>query len=194
MNGFIIRCVVAAFTLGLTIYTFASGHWGWGIVMIFVLALVIATFFIHERLIMAMNQMRKGDTDKAAYHINKITHPHLMPKRQHAYILFLQASMNAQSGGLTKSEPAIRKAMDLGLKDVNARAQAHFQLAAVCAQTGRVAESKTHIAEAKKLDKSGMLKDHIKMMESQMNAMPSKNQMRMAQMNGMRQKPSKGKR
>jgi hypothetical protein len=44
------------------------------------------------------------------------------------------------------------------------------------------------------LDKSGMLKDHIKMMESQMNAMPSKNQMRMAQMNGMRQKPSKGKR
>ncbi len=194
MRGFIIRCILAAFTIFLTVYSFTSGHWGWGIVMIFVVALVGATFFIHERLVMAMNQMRKGDTEKAIFHINKITHPQLMPRRQHAYILFLQASMNAQQGGLIKSEPLIRKAMELGLKDVNARAQAHFQLAAICAQSGRAAESKTHITEAKKLDKSGMLKEHISMMEKQMNMIPSKNQMRMAQMGGVRMKSTKGRR
>ena len=43
--------------------------------------------------------------------------------------------------------------------------------------------------EAKKLDKSGMMKEQISQMQKQLQmGVPSKNQMRMAQMSGGRQK------
>ena len=45
--------------------------------------------------------------------------------------------------------------------------------------------------EAKKLDKAGMMKDQIKMMQQQLQMAPSKNQMRMAQMMGGRKKMPK---
>jgi hypothetical protein len=47
------------------------------------------------------------------------------------------------------------------------------------------------LAEAKKLDKSGMMRDQIKQMQTQLQAAPSKNQMRMAQMMGGRKKTPK---
>jgi hypothetical protein len=44
------------------------------------------------------------------------------------------------------------------------------------------------LAEAKKLDSSGMMKDQINQMQGQLRTAPSKNQMRMAQMQGGRRK------
>jgi hypothetical protein len=41
------------------------------------------------------------------------------------------------------------------------------------------------------MDKNGMLKDQIKMMQQQLQMAPSKNQMRMAQMMGGRKKMPK---
>ena len=49
-------------------------------------------------------------------------------------------------------------------------------------------ESLTLLAEAKKLDTGGMMKEQINQMQKQMTAAPSKNQMRMAQMMGGRRK------
>jgi hypothetical protein len=47
------------------------------------------------------------------------------------------------------------------------------------------------LSEAKKLDKSGMMKDQIRSMQQQLQMAPSKNQMRMAQMMGGRKKTPK---
>jgi ribosomal protein S20 len=47
------------------------------------------------------------------------------------------------------------------------------------------------LAEAKKLDKKGMMRDQIKQMQAQLQGAPSKNQMRMAQMMGGRKKTPK---
>ena len=104
MRGFIIRCIVAAVALFFNVYLFVSGHWGWGITFIFVTALVGLSFFRNENMILALNQMRVGNTDKAKHYINKITHPNLLPKKQHAYVIFLQAVMNTQEFGFSKSE------------------------------------------------------------------------------------------
>ena len=49
-------------------------------------------------------------------------------------------------------------------------------------------EALTLLAEAKKLDDNGMMKDQINQMKKQMQVAPSKNQMRMAQMVKGRQK------
>jgi hypothetical protein len=139
-------------------------------------------------MILALNQMRLGNTDKARYYINKISHPNLLPRRQHAYVIFLQAVMNTQEIGFAKSEQMLRKALSLGLRTDQDNAVARMHLAGICVQTGRKAEADKLLAEAKKMDKTGMVKEQIAMMQNQMKMAPSKNQMRMAQMMGGRKK------
>lgn len=188
MIRFIIRCALALAALVFTVLLFAQGHWGWGIVLIFVTAIIILSFFRNENMIMAMNQMRLGNTEKAKTYMNKITHPHLMPRKQHAYVVFLQAVLNTQEYGFGKSEAMLRKALGLGLRTKQDGAVARMHLAGICAQTGRKQEALTLLAEAKKMDDKGMMKDQISQMQKQLQIAPSKNQMRMSQMMGGRKK------
>ena len=189
MINFLIRCIVATASLFYTSYLFATGHWGWAICMIFVTAIIGLSFFRNERMIMGLNQMRLGNTDKAKIHINKISAPQFLPKKQHAYVLFLQAVLNSQEIGFAKSEQLLRKALQMGLRTAQDNAVARMHLAGICAQTNRRQEAVSLLAEAKKLDKSGMMKEQISQMQKQLQmGVPSKNQMRMAQMSGGRQK------
>lgn len=191
MISFIIRCLLAVIVIAFNTWLFASNHWGWGIVFIFVTALIILSFFRNENMILALNQMRLGNTDKAKKHINRISHPQFLPRKQHAYVLYLQAVMNSQEFGFAKSEQILRKALSLGLRTSQDNAVAKMHLAGICAQTGRKNEAVSLLSEAKKLDKDGIMKDQIKMMQQQLTLSPSKNQMRMAQMMGGRKKMPK---
>ncbi len=191
MVNFIIRISLAVLALGFNTYLFVSGHWGWGITFLFVTALIILSFFRNENMILALNQMRMGNTDKAKKYINRITHPQFLPKSQHAYVLYLKAVMGSQEMGFAKSEQLLRKAMELGLRQAEDNAVARLHLAGICAQSGRKQEALTLLAEAKKMDKNGMMRDQIKMMQQQLQMAPSKNQMRMAQMMGGRKKTPK---
>ncbi len=188
MISFIIRTLLTAGSLFLTVYFFATGSWGWGIMFIFLTAILGLSFLRNERMVLAMNQMRLGNTDKARYHINKISHPQLYPRRQHAYIIFLQAVMNTQEYGFTRTEQMLRKAIGMGLRTAQDNAVARMHLASICAQTGKKQEALTLLADAKKMDKNGMLKEQINMLQKQLTMAPSKNQMRMAQMMGGRKK------
>jgi Flp pilus assembly protein TadD len=191
MTGFILRIFITLVLLGGTVGLFLTGFWGWGITSVFPLAIVIFSFFRNEQVILALNQMRLGNQEKAKKHINRITAPQYMTRRQHAYVLYLKALMNAQELGFAQSEQLLRKALSLGLRTSEDNAVARMHLAGICAQTGRRPEASALLTEAKKYDKSGMLKDQIKMLQSQMQAVPSKNQMRMAQMMGGRKKMPK---
>lgn len=188
MIGFIIRCVLALAALYFTFHLFYVGSWGWGISMIFPTAIIILSFFRNENMILALNQMRLGDTEKAKKYINRIAYPQLLPKKQHAYVLFLKAVLNTQDLGFVKSEQMLRKAMMIGLRTGQDNAVARMHLAGICAQTGRKSEAVSLLAEAKKLDSSGMMKEQITLMQKQLQGAPSKNQMRMAQMMGGRKK------
>ena len=188
MITFIIRCALAAASLFGTVALFYNGYWGWGICMILVTAVIGFSFFRNENMILALNQMRQGNTDKAKHFINKITHPQFLMKRQHAYVIFLQAVLNTQDFGFSKSEQMLRKAIGTGLRTGQDNAVARMHLAGICAQTGRKKEALSLLAEAKKLDTSGMMKDQIQQMQGQLKVAPSKNQMRMAQMSGGRRK------
>lgn len=188
MIAFAIRSILTAGLLSLTVFSFYSGSWGWGIVLVLITALVGLTFIYNENIIFALNHMRGGNQDKAKNSINRITHPQLLPKRQHAYVIYMQAMFNSQDIGFARTEQLLRKAIALGLRRGHDQAMARMHLAGICAQTGRKADAVSLLAEAKKLDNSGMLKDQIKMMQSQLQNAPSKNQMRMAQMMGGRKK------
>jgi len=188
MLGFILRILVCLGLLSFTVYLFGSGSWGWGILMIFPTLIVGFTFFRNEKMILALIQMRLGNQDKAKKYINRITAPQFLPRRQHAYVLYSKALMNAQEIGFAQSEQMLRKALALGLRTNEDNAVARMQLAGICLQTGRKQEATSLLNEAKKFDKNGMLKEQIKMMQQQMQVAPSKNQMRMAQMMGGRKK------
>jgi len=191
MIGFILRIAVATAALGFNIYLFFAGSWGWGIFMIFISFLVVFSFFRNENMILALVQMQRGNTEKALKYINRIRQPQFLPRKQHAYVLFLQAVMGAQQAGMAQSEQKLRKAINLGLRKAEDNAMARMHLAGICAQTGRKKESLSLLSEAKKLDKSGMMKDQIRTMQQQLQMAPSKNQMRMAQMMGGRKKSPK---
>ena len=188
MIGFFIKCALALTSLWATVSLFANGSWGWGIVMIFVKAFIGIFFFRHERIILAFYHMRLGNQDKAKHHFNKITAPQFLPKKQRAYVMYMQAVLNAQETGFAKTEQSLRKALSLGLRTKHDNAIARMHLAGVCAQTGRRQEALQLLAEAKKIDTSGMLKDQIVMLQNQLKVAPSANQMRMAQMMGGRKK------
>jgi len=188
MIRFIIRSIIALASLVFTVALFYNGYWGWGIVMIFALIIIGFTFFRDERMIMALNAMRSGDTEKAGMYVRKITHPQFLPKKQHAYVLFLQAVLGTQELGMAKSEELLRKAMGMGLRTGQDNAVARMHLAGICAQTGRNKEALSLLAEAKKLDENGAMKEQISQMQKQLKVAPSKNQMRMAQMHRGRQK------
>lgn len=188
MIRFIIRCLLAAASLFFTFYLFYTGYWGWGISMILPSTIIVFSFFRNENMILALNQMRLGDTEKAKKYIKRITHPQFMPRKQHAYVLFLQAVLATQELGFAKSEQLLRKAISMGLRTGQDNAVARMHLAGICAQTGRKSEAVSLLAEAKKMDTSGMMKEQISMMQKQLQGAPSKNQMRMSQMMGGRKK------
>ncbi len=191
MLGFILRCVIAAAVLGLNFYAFYTGHWGWGIVVIFLSALVVLSFFRNENMLLALNQMRVGNQEKANHYLKRISRPDLMPRKQHAYVLYLKAMLGTQELGFAKSEQLLRKAIGMGLRTAQDNAVARLHLAGICAQTGRKTEAHNLLSEAKKMDKNGILKEQISMMQKQMTMMVSKNQMRMAQMHKGRVKTPK---
>jgi len=167
---------------------FYNGYWGWGIVLILLTCIVGFSFFRNENMVLALNAMRTGDTEKASKYINKIKNPQFLPKKQHAYVLLLKAVLNTQKLGFSESEIYLRKAISLGLRTGQDNAVARMHLAGICAQTGRKKESLTLLAEAKKFDSGGMMKEQISQMQRQLKVAPSKNQMRMAQMMGGRKK------
>lgn len=189
MIGFIIRTILALAAVGFNVYLFYVGSWGWGITFIFVTALIILSFFRNENVILALYQMRLGKQEKAWKYLNRIKSPQFLPKKQHAYVIYLKGMLGLQQDlGFAKCEQLIRKALDLGLRTQQDTAVAKMQLAGICMQTGRKREAQTLLSESKKLDKNNMLKDQIDMMKKQMGMVASKNQMRMAQMHKGRKK------
>tara|TARA_B100000508_G_scaffold141092_1_gene146488 strand:- start:166566 stop:167150 length:585 start_codon:yes stop_codon:yes gene_type:complete len=192
MIGFIIRVILGLAAVGFNAYLFYVGSWGWGITFILVTALIVLSFFRNENMIMALYHMRMGKQDKAWKALNRIKAPQMMPKKQHAYVIYLKGMLGLQQDlGFAKCEQYIRKALNMGLRTDQDKAVAKMQLAGICMQTGRKNEAKTLLSEAKKLDKNNMLKEQLDMMKKQMGMVASRNQMRMAQMHKGRKKMPK---
>ncbi len=189
MIGLIIKSVLTLSSLFFTIYLFYDGYWGWGIVFIFITALLGLFIFRNENLILAALQMRQQNMEKAQKYLNRIKHPQFLLRGQRAYFFYLNGIANSNSSSMGQIESLFRKALSIGLNKDHDKAMAKMNIGAICMQTGRRREAETLLNEAKKLDTKGMLADYIKDLKSQMGRATSRNQMRMAQMN----KGKKGK-
>jgi tetratricopeptide (TPR) repeat protein len=194
MIGFILRVIVAASALAFNVYLFYSGSWGWGITMFLPTAIIWLTFWRNENVIIALYQMRLGNQDKAWKALNRIKALQYLPKKQHAYVIYLKGMLGLQQNlGYAQCEQMIRKAMTMGLRTKQDQAVANMQLGGICMQTGRKNEATMLLAEAKKLDTKNMLKDQLSTMKKQMGMVASRNQMRQAQMHKGRKKTPRKK-
>ena len=87
--------------------------------------------------------------------------------KQQAYYNYLHGIMLSQTN-MTQAEKFLRKAIKLGLGMNHDLAMAKLQLAGIAMTKRRKREATNLMAEAKKLDKQGMLKEQIQMMKQQM--------------------------
>ena len=119
-------------------------------------------------LLLAFIKLRKQDFAGAQKWLGKIKNPEkALVKNQQGYFEYLHGLMLSQTN-IIQAEKHFKKALTLGLKTDTDIAIAKLNLAGVAMSRRRKLEATNLLAEAKKLDKQGMLKEQIKMMKEQM--------------------------
>lgn len=163
-----IKLVVAAAIFAYAIYQFTDKNIGNGIALIFLSLIFIFFYFKNEFILLAFMRLRKQDFPGAQKWLNYIKKPSsALIQKQEGYYNFLHGIMVSQTN-LTQAEKYFKTALKLGLSMGHDQAMAKLQLAGVAMTKRRKREATTLMAEAKKLDKHGVLNDQIKMMKQQM--------------------------
>lgn len=163
-----IKLVIALAIVAWAIYEFSLWHIGNGISLILLAGIFVFFYFKNEMLLLSFLRLRKQDMEGAKKWLDKIKNPTgALVKKQEGYFNFLHGILVSQTN-LTLAEKYFKKALKLGLTMSHDVAMAKLQLAGVAMTKRRKREATNLIAEAKKLDKHGVLTDQIKMMKQQM--------------------------
>lgn len=171
--------------LALTALLIIAGIWqitdrntGNGIFLILLSLLPLLLYFKNEYIILAFLKLRKQDFDGAKKWLDKIKNPEAaLVRKQQGYYNYLNGLMLSQTN-LTLAEKHLKKAVELGLNMSQDMAMAKLNLAGIAMTKNRKMEAEKLLAEAKKLDKQGMLKEQITMMKAQMKKGPQVQQRR----------------
>jgi hypothetical protein len=163
-----IKLVIAALMTGWAIYEFIQGHIMNGISILLLAGIFVFFYFKNEILLLTFFKLRKQDFEGGNKLLDRIKNPSsALITKQEGYYNFLRGIMVSQTN-LTMAERYFKKALKIGLSMDHDKAMAKLQLAGIAMTKRRKREATTLIAEAKKLDKHGMLKDQIIMVKQQM--------------------------
>ncbi len=163
-----IKLIIALAIVAWAVYEFTEKHIGNGISLILLAGIFVFFYFKNELLLLAFMRLRKQDFPGAKKWLDKIKNPSgALVTKQEGYFNFLHGILVSQTN-LTQAEKYFKKALKLGLAMSHDIAMAKLQLAGVAMTKRRKREATNLIAEAKKLDKHGVLGEQIKMMKQQM--------------------------
>ncbi len=163
-----IKLVLAVIIVAWAVYEFTKGHIMNGISIILLAGIFVFFYFKNEILLLTFFKLRKQDFEGGNRLLDKIKNPSAaLTKKQEGYYNFLRGIMVSQTN-LTQAERFFKKALNIGLAMDHDKAMAKLQLAGIALTKRRKREATMLIAEAKKLDKHGMLKDQIIMVKQQM--------------------------
>lgn len=163
-----IKLVIAALITVWAVYEFSKGHIMNGISILLLAGVFVFFYFKNEILLLTFFKLRKQDFEGGNRLLDMIKNPSsALTKKQEGYYNFLRGIMVSQTN-LTQAERFFKKALNLGLSMDHDKAMAKLQLAGIALTKRRKREATNLIAEAKKLDKHGMLKDQIQMVKQQM--------------------------
>lgn len=163
-----IKIVLAGIIFALAIWQFVEGNIGNGIMWILLSLIFVFLYFKNEMILLAFLRLRKQDFPGAKKWLDKIKDPEkALTQKQQGYYWYLHGLMVSQTN-MTQAEKFFKRAIKLGLSMDQDLAMAKLNLAGISMSKRRKREATNLLAEAKKLDKHGMLKDQIKMMKQQM--------------------------
>lgn len=163
-----IKLVIAVLITAWAVFEFSKGQIMNGISILLLAGVFVFFYFKNEILLLTFLKLRKQDFEGGNKLLDKIKNPSAaLIKKQEGYYNFLRGIMVSQTN-LTQAERYFKKALQLGLSMNHNVAMAKLQLAGIAMTKRRKREAMNLIAEAKKLDKHGVLKDQIKMVKQQM--------------------------
>ena len=163
-----IKLILVALIIVAAVWQFTESNIGNGIFLIFLSLVPLFLYFKNEFILLAFLQLRKQNFDGAKKWLSKISNPETaLVQKQQGYYNYLQGLMLSQTN-LLQAEKFFKKAIELGLNMDMDLAVAKLNLAGVAMSRRRKLEATNLIAEVKKLDKQGMLKDQIAMMKEQL--------------------------
>lgn len=167
----IIRLILSVLVMVGAVALCFFGFWGWGIVVFLLGGLVLLTFFLNEKMLLAQFYMRKENMDKAQAAIMKIKdYEKELYKGQHGYYNLLMGLIESRTAPL-KSEKYFKKALSLGMKMSHNVALAKLSLAGIAMAKRNKREAQMYLQEAAKADTNKLLAEQIKMMKAQMGQM-----------------------
>lgn len=163
-----IKLIIAAAIAVWAGFEFAEGHIWNGISILLLAGVFVFFYFKNEILLLTFFKLRKQDFEGGNRLLDRIKNPaSALTKKQEGYYNFLRGIMLSQTN-LTQAEKHFKRALKLGLAMDHDKAMAKLQLAGIAMTKRRKREATNLIAEAKKLDKHGMLKEQIQMVKQQM--------------------------
>ena len=163
-----IKLIIAGLITITSIWQFTENNIGNGIFLLLLTAIPIFLYFKNEFILLAFLQLRKQNFPGAQKWLSYIKSPETaLITKQQGYYNYLQGIMLSQTN-ITQAEKFLRKAVKLGLAMNHDLAMAKLQLAGIAMTKRRKREATNLMAEAKKLDKHGMLKEQMQMMKQQM--------------------------
>ncbi|PQB07797.1 hypothetical protein BST83_12025 [Polaribacter filamentus] len=163
-----IKLVLAVLISAWAVYQFSQGNIMNGISILLFAGIFILFYFKNEFILLAFLQLRKQNFPGAQKWLNYIKNPEAaLITKQQGYYNYLHGIMLSQTN-ITQAEKYLRKAVKIGLSMDHDLAMAKLQLAGIAMTKRRKREATNLMAEAKKLDKHGMLKEQIQMMKKQM--------------------------
>jgi hypothetical protein len=163
-----IKLGVAGLITAWAIYQFTLGNIMNGISLLLLAGIFVFLYYKNEILLLTFLKLRKQDFPGADALLNKIKNPSsALVQKQEGYYNLIKGIIMSQTN-LTQSEKFLKKAIKLGLSMDHDLAMAKLQLAGIAMTKRRKREATNLMAEAKKLDKHGMLKDQMRQMKEQM--------------------------
>lgn len=163
-----IKLVIAALLIITGIWQFTESNIGNGIFLIILSLIPIFLYFRNEYILLAFLKLRTQDFAGAKKWLDKIKNPETaLIQKQQGYYNYLNGLMVSQTN-LNQAEKFFKKAISLGLNMDQDLALAKLNLAGIAMSRRRKIEATNLLNEAKKLDKSNMLKEQITMMKEQL--------------------------
>lgn len=163
-----IKLIIASLITIWAIYQFIQVHILNGISILLLAGIFVLFYFKNEFILLAFLQLRKQNFEGAKKWLGYIKKPEAaLITKQQGYFNYLHGIMLSQTN-MTQAEKFLRKAVRLGLSMDHDLAMAKLQLAGIAMTKRRKREATNLMAEAKKLDKNGMLKEQIQQMKQQM--------------------------
>lgn len=163
-----IKIVLAVLCVATAIWFFIDNYIGNGILLLLLAGIFVFLYFKNELILLSFIKLRKQDFEGTNKILDKIKNPETaLVTKQQGYYNYLKGIIYAQSN-ITLAEKHLKKAIKLGLNLDQDLAMAKLNLAGIAMSKRRKREAQTLLAEAKKLDKHGMLKDQINMLKQQL--------------------------